>query len=149
MSGRWGRAIPVEFSIPSDATSRITTIERSGALLLHAQADVPGVNFSDDFEVRFPLTPSSASARSRRRSSERCASRTARRLPIRSYRRAAPANAKVAFTTGMDGSAEFYFRASQPIQVLTLSSSRPSGRASSISRTFQSSIAVHRGVRTG
>ena len=33
----------------------------------------------------------------------------------------APANAKVAFTTGMDGSAEFYFRAFRnPSQVLTL-----------------------------
>jgi len=49
--GRGDAAIPVEFSIPSDATSRITTIERFSALALHAQTF--RVNFSDDFEFGF------------------------------------------------------------------------------------------------
>jgi len=65
MSGPVGdAAIPVEFSIPSDAYESNHNDRNDQVLwLLHAQADVPGVNFSDDFEVPvFRLTPSSASS---------------------------------------------------------------------------------------
>ena len=56
-------AIPVEFSIPSDAyESNHDQPDDKVLWLLHAQADVPGVNYSDDFEVPvFRLTPSSSS----------------------------------------------------------------------------------------
>ena len=61
-------AIPVEFSIPSDAYESCHDQPDDQVLwLLHAQADVPGVNYSDDFEVPvFRLTPSPSSAQSRR-----------------------------------------------------------------------------------
>jgi len=54
----------VEFSIPSDAYESNHDDPNDQVLwLLHAQADVPGVNYSDDFEVPvFRLTPSSASS---------------------------------------------------------------------------------------
>jgi hypothetical protein len=54
--------IPVEFSVPSDAYESNHDDPNDQVLwLLHAQADVPGVNYSDDFEVPvFRLTPSSA-----------------------------------------------------------------------------------------
>ena len=56
--------IPVEFTIPSDAyESNHDDLNDQVLWLLHAQADVPGVNYSDDFEVPvFRLTPSSAPA---------------------------------------------------------------------------------------
>src|SRR5919109_3891668 len=50
--GPLGRAIPVEFDIPADAL--ITDQSNPGdqiLWLLHAQADVPGVDYSDDFEL--------------------------------------------------------------------------------------------------
>jgi len=92
--------------------------------LLHAQADVPGVNFSDDFEVPvFRLTPSSASATEPAPifPSDAPAETAPPAFQSDPTDVPAPANAKVAFTTGMDGSAEFYFRAFRnPSQVLTL-----------------------------
>ena len=65
MPGPMGDAtIPVEFSIPSDAYESYHDQPDDKVLwLLHAQADVPGVNYSDDFEVPvFRLTSSPASA---------------------------------------------------------------------------------------
>src|SRR5690242_4853646 len=50
--GPLGRAIPVEFDVPADAL--ITDQSNPGdqiLWLLHAQADVPGVDYSDDFEL--------------------------------------------------------------------------------------------------
>jgi|SRR5215469_4804325 len=52
-------AIPVDFTIPSDAYET-NHDQPSDQLLwiLHAEADTPGINFSDDFEVPvFRLTP--------------------------------------------------------------------------------------------
>jgi len=63
-SGPLGRAIPVDFSPP--AGSLITNHDNPSdqiLWLLHAQADVPGVDYSDDFEIPvFRSAPSSASA---------------------------------------------------------------------------------------
>jgi HEAT repeats len=52
-------AIPVDFSIPSDAYETNHDQPRDQLLwILHAEADTPGVTFSDDFEVPvFRLTP--------------------------------------------------------------------------------------------
>jgi len=50
--GPLGRAIPVEFDIPADAL--ITDHSNSSDQILwqlHARADVPGVDYSDDFEL--------------------------------------------------------------------------------------------------
>jgi hypothetical protein len=61
MPGPMGDAtIPVDFSIPSDAYESNHDQPSDQLLwLLHAQADVPGVNYSDDFEVPvFRRTPS-------------------------------------------------------------------------------------------
>jgi hypothetical protein len=47
-----GRTIPVEFAIPADAYVTDQNNSRDQVLwILHAQADVPGINYSDDFEV--------------------------------------------------------------------------------------------------
>jgi hypothetical protein len=50
--GPLGRAIPVEFDIPADALVTDQSNPSDQILwLLHAQADVPGVDYSDDFEL--------------------------------------------------------------------------------------------------
>src|SRR5690348_10743579 len=59
--GPLGRAIPVEFDVPADAL--ITDQSNPGdqiLWLLRAQADVPGVDYSDDFEL--PVFRSAASS---------------------------------------------------------------------------------------
>jgi hypothetical protein len=59
--GPLGRAIPVDFSIPADGA--ITSHDNPSdqvLWLLHAQADVPGVDYSDDFEI--PVFRGAASA---------------------------------------------------------------------------------------
>src|SRR5215472_12920391 len=50
--GPLGRAIPVDFEVPADGliTDRSHTDDQI-LWLLHAQADVPGVDYSDDFEL--------------------------------------------------------------------------------------------------
>jgi HEAT repeats len=50
--GPLGRAIPVEFDVPADALITDQSNPSDQILwLLHAQADVPGVDYSDDFEL--------------------------------------------------------------------------------------------------
>jgi hypothetical protein len=50
--GPLGRAIPVDFSIPADNAITSHDDPRDQILwLLHAQADVPGVDYTDDFEI--------------------------------------------------------------------------------------------------
>ncbi len=118
-------AIPVEFSIPSDAyESNHDDLNDQVLWLLHAQADVPGVNYTDDFEVPvFRLTPSPVSAPDPTpvflSDAETATAPPAFQSDPTDV--PAPQNPKVAFTIGMDGSAEFYFRAFRnPSQVLTL-----------------------------
>jgi len=120
-------AIPVEFSVPSDAyESNHDDLNDQVLWLLHAQADVPGVNFSDDFEVPvFRLTPSSSLASASDPASVFLSNGQAPTAPPAfqsdSTDVPAPSNPKVVFSIGMDGSAEFYFRAFRnPSQVLTL-----------------------------
>jgi HEAT repeat protein len=59
--GPLGRAIPVEFSVPAD--SLVTNLDNPNDQVLwtlHAQADVPGVDYTDDFEI--PVFRSAASS---------------------------------------------------------------------------------------
>ncbi len=50
--GPLGRAIPVDFSPPADCVATNHDNPNDQILwLLHAQADVPGVDYSDDFEI--------------------------------------------------------------------------------------------------
>jgi len=63
--GPLGRAIPVDFSIPADAAITSHDNPRDQILwLLHAQADVPGVDYKDDFEI--PVFRGAASAETTR-----------------------------------------------------------------------------------
>jgi HEAT repeat protein len=102
----FGRAIPVDFAIPADAYSTDQNNLSDQVLwILHAQADVPGVNYSDDFEVpvfraagSFPTaqeaSPESAFGAPPRADSE---------MPI-----AAPAHPGVRISS-IAGGTEFYF----------------------------------------
>ena len=117
--------IPVEFSIPSDAYESNHDDPNDQVLwLLHAQADVPGVNYSDDFEVPvFRLTPSSASAAEPTPIflSDAQGATAPPAFQSDASDVAAPQNPKVVVSAGMDGSTEFYFPAFRnPSQVLVL-----------------------------
>jgi hypothetical protein len=63
--GPMGRAIPVDFAIPADAYVTDHDNPRDKVLwMLHAEADVPGVDYKDDFEVPvFRTSPSTDTAR--------------------------------------------------------------------------------------
>jgi hypothetical protein len=59
--GPMGRAIPVDFSIPTDSLNTNHDNPRDQILwMLHAKADVPGVDYVDDFELPVFRTASSA-----------------------------------------------------------------------------------------
>ena len=120
-------AIPVEFSIPSDAYESNHDDPNDQVLwLLHAQADVPGVSYSDDFEVPvFRLTPSPSLASATETTPVFLSDAQSPAAPPAFQSDPtdvpAPPNPKVVFSVGMDGSAEFYFRPFRnPSQVLTL-----------------------------
>ncbi len=121
--------IPVEFSIPSDAyESNHDDLNDQVLWLLHAQADVPGVNYSDDFEVPvFRLTPSSTSASAAAGEptpiflSDAQDASAAPAIQSDASDVAAPQNPKVVVSAGIDGSTEFYFPAFRnPSQSLVL-----------------------------
>jgi hypothetical protein len=119
--------IPVEFSIPSDAYESNHDDPNDQVLwLLHAQADVPGVNYSDDFEVPvFSLTPSSALASAAEPTPIFLSDAQGATAPPAFQSDptdvAAPQNPKVVVSAGMDGSTEFYFPAFRnPSQALLL-----------------------------
>jgi len=121
--GPLGTAIPVDFAIPQDGYE--TNHERSDDQLLwvlHAQADVPGVDYSDDFEVPVFAT---ASARAAAASSSMGpevfgnfagasnsgadAERTAPAFRSDSSDVPAPAHPRVVVSTTAEGDTEFYF----------------------------------------
>ncbi len=124
--------IPVDFSIPSDAYETYEELADDKVLwLLQARADVPGVNYSDEFEVPvFRLTSAAGFA---------SASASASAFePAASFFKAqegtappafqsdasdvpAPAKTKVVVSAGRNGGTEFYFPAFRnPRQVLLL-----------------------------
>ena len=112
--GPLGRAIPVDFSIPADGA--ITSHDNPSdqvLWLLHAQADVPGVDYSDDFEI--PVFRGAASAETVRDSgpygfSGRNPFGFATARSDDSDEVAQPAHTKVVVGMGSGGT-EFYFPA--------------------------------------
>jgi hypothetical protein len=124
--GPLGTAIPVDFAIPVDAyESNHDQHDDQLLWILHAQADVPGVDYSDDFEIPvFHSTASSARAAAAsvstgsepvfgnfagRAAAEADADQTAPAFQSDSSDVAAPRNPKVVLRTTMDGATEFYF----------------------------------------
>jgi hypothetical protein len=101
--------IPVDFSLPSDAYESCEEQPDDKILwLLHAQADLPGVNYSDDFEVPvFRLTQSPVTASAASFSSQ--AGTAAPAFDFDPSDVSAPPNPKVVVSTGMKGGTEFYF----------------------------------------
>ena len=112
--GPLGRAIPVDFSIPADSAITSHDIPSDQVLwLLHAQADVPGVDYSDDFEI--PVFRGAASAETVRDSgpygfSGRNPFGFATTRSDDSDEVAQPAHTKVVLGMGSGGT-EFYFPA--------------------------------------
>lgn len=106
-----GRAIPVDFAIPSDAY--VTDLDNPSDQvfwLLHAQADVPGIDYSDDFELPVFKTSSSMAESSAASSPDtfgvtRESASDSNTLPV-----PAPAQTKVVISS-QEGGTEFYFPA--------------------------------------
>lgn len=126
MPGPMGDAmIPVEFSIPSDAyESNHDQPDDQILWLLHAQADVPGVNYSDDFEVpvfRLAPSPFSASPSAVSFSSQDQSGIAPPAFQSDTSDVPAPSNPKVVVSTGMNGGTDFYFPPFRnPVRVLGL-----------------------------
>ena len=117
--GPLGRAIPVEFDIPADALITDQSNPSDQILwLLHAQADVPGVDYSDDFDLpvfRTADSPQPAADSSVSSAPESfCSSTnnfgfaTERSVDADSGAVAQPARTKV-IVSMHDGGTEFYF----------------------------------------
>ncbi len=116
--------IPVDFSVPSDAYESNHDQPSDQVLwLLHAQADVPGVDYSDDFEVPvFRRTPSPALAsepaavfRNQTQGVQTDGVNDAQGGTVAPGFQfdptdvAAPENPKVVVSAGISGGTEFYF----------------------------------------
>jgi hypothetical protein len=112
--GPIGRAIPVNFSIPVEAQITNHDNPRDQVLwMLHAQADVPGVDYSDDFEL--PVFKSASSLEATRDSQPSSFTSTnsfgvATARSDDSGEVAQPAHTKVVVSAGSGGT-EFYFPA--------------------------------------
>ncbi len=108
----FSRTIPVGFAIPSDAY--VTDHDNSSdqvLWLLHAQADVPGIDYSDDFELPVFKTSSSTEQAPSDSSSESVGFATASSTNDSNAESVpAPANPKV-IVSSQDGGTEFYFPA--------------------------------------
>jgi len=113
--GPLGRAIPVEFELPTDG---LITDHRNPddqiLWLLHAQADVPGVDYSDDFELPVfrtadsPQPASDFSLQATPGSSSSFGFAAEKSLDADSGAVAQPERTKVVVTMH-DGGTEFYF----------------------------------------
>jgi len=114
--GPLGRAIPVGFSPPADCLA--TNHENPDDLilwLLHAQADVPGVDYSDDFEIPVFQTATSSTPASEfgtgiGTGTDNFGFSTAQTSDADSGAVAQPAQTKVVVSMGSGGT-EFYFPA--------------------------------------
>jgi hypothetical protein len=105
-----GRMIPVDFAIPRDAYVTDHDNPSDQVLwLLHAQADIPGINYTDDFEIPVFKT-SSASEQISADSSETFGSAAGSFSDTDAAPIAAPANPKVIISSQAGGT-EFYFPA--------------------------------------
>ena len=107
-----GRTIPVDFAIPADAYVTDHDNPSDQVLwLLHAQADIPGIDYTDDFEL--PVFKTSAiveQASAFSSSSEAFASATGSFSESETAPVAAPPNPKVIISSQAGGT-EFYFPA--------------------------------------
>ena len=119
-SGPLGTAIPVDFGIPQDAYETDHEQPRDLLLwLLTAKADVPGVDYSDKFEVPVFRTAGSAASPAPDTFASGFASAfgsaaaagTAPAFESDSSEVSAPLHPKVVVSTTNDGSTEFYFPA--------------------------------------
>jgi hypothetical protein len=112
--GPLGRAIPVDFEVPADILITDHNNPDDQILwLLHAQADVPGVDYSDDFELpvfRTAASPQTASDFSSRASSGSSSFgfATAQSIDADSGEVTQPERTKVVISMH-DGGTEFYF----------------------------------------
>jgi len=107
-----GRAIPVDFAIPADAYVTDHDNPSDQVLwLLHAQADIPGIDYTDDFELPvFKTSASAEQASAFASSSETFGSATGSFSESETAPVAAPANPKVIISSQAGGT-EFYFPA--------------------------------------
>ncbi len=106
-----GRTIPVDFAIPSDAY--VTDHDNSSdqvLWLLHAQADLPGIDYSDDFELPVFKTTFSADQTPAGSSPEAFGFAAGTPGDSNAAPVAAPAHPKVVVSS-QDGGTEFYFPA--------------------------------------
>ena len=127
-SGPLGSAIPVDFGIPQDAYETDHEQPRDQLLwLLTAKADVPGVDYSDKFEVpvfrssggiaspspdsNFSTSNFAAASSFGSAFGSSSAAGTAPAFESDSSEVSAPLHPKVAVSTTNDGSTEFYFPA--------------------------------------
>jgi HEAT repeat protein len=121
-SGPLGTAIPVDFGIPQDAYETDHEQTRDQLLwILTAKADVPGVDYSDKFEVPVFRTSGSAAAPASDTNfttssfassfGSSSAAGTAPAFESDSSEVSAPLHPKVVVSTTNDGSTEFYFPA--------------------------------------
>lgn len=116
--GPLGSAIPVDFGIPQDAYETNHDVDRDQLLwVLTAKADVPGVDYSDKFEVPVFRTGSSGLDNTGAGSSSQlnssfgfgaAAAGTAPAFESDSSDVVAPVNPKVVVSTTSDGATEFY-----------------------------------------
>jgi hypothetical protein len=105
-----GRMIPVDFAIPADAY--VTNHDNSDdqvLWLLHAKADIPGINYVDDFELPVFRTSSVPVPSSAYASAETFGSTAGSMSESDATAVAAPAHPIVIVTPQGDGT-EFYFR---------------------------------------
>lgn len=114
--GPLGRAIPVDFELPADGlVSDNSNCNDQILWLLHAKADVPGVDYSDDFELpvyRTASSPQMASAASSEAASNSSGFGFATTQSIDGDSGDVPQPARTKVIVSMhDGGTEFYFPA--------------------------------------
>src|SRR6266853_3057730 len=124
--GPLGRAIPVDFSPPADCLLTNHDNPNDQILwLLHAKADVPGVDYSDDFEIpvfrsRASTAPASAFGTGISKTTDNFGFAPSQPGDAESGAVAQPAQTKVIGSVGSGGT-EFYFRPLRnPGRALTL-----------------------------
>jgi len=117
MIGPLGTAIPVDFGIPEDAYETNHDVPRDQVLwMLHAEADVPGVDYKDDFEVPVFRWSGKAARASAAAGEAGWSSALQPALAVdpkesKPLDVPLPRNPKVRVTTTPDGATEFYFPA--------------------------------------
>jgi HEAT repeats len=107
----FGRTIPVDFGIPSDAYVTDKDNPSDQVLwLLHAQANIPGISYTDDYELPVFKTSSASEPLPAYSSSGNFASTGGSFNELDAAPGPAPANPKVIISS-QDGCTEFYFPA--------------------------------------